>query len=47
MKIAKFEEFNNHIFWDNAKELVKHVFLRTTLRMNEHKIHDVAVSMLW
>ena len=31
----------------NAKELVKHVFLRATLRMNEHKMHDVAVTILW
>ena len=47
MKIADFYEFYNHIFLENAKELVQHVFLRTTLRVNEHKIHDVVVSILW
>ena len=30
-----------------ATELVQHVFLRTTLRMNEHKIHRIIVSILW
>ena len=47
MKIADFDEFYKNIFIENAKELVQHVFLRTTLRMNEHKIHVVVVSILW
>ena len=51
MKIADFDEFYNNIFLEKrnirACSARHHVFRRrsTTLCMNEHKIHDVVMSM--
>ena len=47
MTITDFDDFCKNIFLENAKELVQHAFICTTLRMNEHKIHGDVVSILW
>ena len=44
MIIIDFDEFWNHIFLEKRNKACS---ARTTLRMNEHEIHDIIVSILW